>query len=49
TSPVPGIIIGCTNIPVANEGEALFNIAQFESDSLEEATDIIDSFTETYE
>lgn len=30
-SPIDGIIIGRTNIPLVNEGEALFHIAQFKS------------------
>ena len=30
-SPIDGIIIGRTNIPLVNEGEALFHIAEFKS------------------
>ena len=48
-SPVRGIIIGCSNIPVANEGEALFNVAQFDKDVISDATESVDSFTEVYE
>lgn len=48
-SPVRGIIIGCSNIPVANEGEALFNVAQFDKDAMSDATESVDSFTEVYE
>ncbi|MBP59094.1 MULTISPECIES: succinylglutamate desuccinylase/aspartoacylase family protein [Idiomarina] len=48
-SPVRGIIIGCSNIPVANEGEALFNVAQFDKDTMSDATESVGSFTEVYE
>jgi predicted deacylase len=34
----PGIIIGRTNLPLANEGEGLFHIARFESTSAAEST-----------
>ena len=37
-----GIIIGRTNLPLVNEGEALFNIARFES--TREAADVVDAF-----
>jgi predicted deacylase len=37
-----GIIIGRTNLPLVNEGEALFNIARFES--TREAADLVDAF-----
>ena len=37
-SPVTGIIVGRTNLPVVNEGDALFHIAKFEdSKSVEQA------------
>jgi predicted deacylase len=29
TSPCSGVVIGCTNLPLANEGEALFHVARF--------------------
>ncbi|RUO80381.1 succinylglutamate desuccinylase [Idiomarina tyrosinivorans] len=45
---VNGIVIGLSNIPVANEGEALFNIAQFDAEELGEAEDNIDHFTEQF-
>lgn len=31
TSPMKGIIIGCSNLPLAHEGDALFHIASFEN------------------
>ena len=37
-----GIIIGRTNLPLVNEGEALFHIARFESTRV--AADIVDAF-----
>ena len=37
-----GIIIGRTNLPPANESEALFHIARFESTRV--AADIVDAF-----
>jgi predicted deacylase len=37
-----GIIIGRTNLPLVNEGEALFHIARFES--TREAADVVDAF-----
>ena len=49
TSPVAGVVIGCSNIPVANEGEALYNVAQFEKEAISEATEVVGSFTETYD
>ena len=37
-----GIIIGRTNLPLVNEGEALFHVARFES--TREAADAVDAF-----
>ena len=37
-----GIIIGRTNLPLVNEGEALFHLARFES--TRDAADIVDAF-----
>ncbi|MEM9057300.1 MAG: succinylglutamate desuccinylase/aspartoacylase family protein, partial [Pseudomonadota bacterium] len=34
TSPFEGIIIGCTNLPLVHEGEALYHIGQFERPKL---------------
>jgi predicted deacylase len=47
TAPVEGIIIGRTNIPLVNEGEALFHIARFENagevgDHVEEFQQLLD-------
>ena len=40
-SPTEGIIIGRTNIPLVNEGEALFHVAQFkDSESLIETVEV---------
>lgn len=44
-----GIVIGISNIPVANEGEALFNIAQFEADEMDDAAENVDLFSEVYD
>ncbi|CAB0151098.1 N-alpha-acetyl-L-2,4-diaminobutyric acid deacetylase [Pseudidiomarina piscicola] len=48
-SPFNGIIIGISNIPVANEGEALFNVAQFDEDVFGEASSSVDVFSEAYD
>ncbi|RUO78474.1 succinylglutamate desuccinylase/aspartoacylase family protein [Pseudidiomarina taiwanensis] len=48
-SPCHGIVIGISNIPVSNEGEALFNIAQFDRSEVVEAGENVDTFTEAYE
>lgn len=45
---VSGIIIGASNIPVTNEGEALFHIACFESDEAPMATEMVETFVEAY-
>lgn len=51
-SPVDGIIIGRTNLPLVNEGEALFHIAKFKSaenvaDKVEQFQQILDPLTDT--
>lgn len=48
-STTNGIVIGISNIPVANEGEALFNIAQFEADEMDDAAENVDIFSEVYD
>ncbi|RTE86237.1 MULTISPECIES: succinylglutamate desuccinylase/aspartoacylase family protein [Gammaproteobacteria] len=48
TSPVTGIIIGISNIPIANEGEALFNIACFDKSEIPTASEMVDTFVEAY-
>lgn len=48
-SPYNGIVIGISNIPVANEGEALFNVAQFDEEVFEEASSSVDVFSEAYD
>jgi predicted deacylase len=50
-APASGIIIGRTNMPLVNEGEALFHIARFESDDeiveqLEESLNELDPATD---
>ncbi|MFT4540430.1 MAG: putative deacylase [Planctomycetota bacterium] len=41
-SPTDGVLIGCTNLPLMNEGDAIFHIGVFES--LEPAADEVDFF-----
>lgn len=48
-SPYHGIVIGISNIPVANEGEALFNVAQFNGERIESASENVDVFVEAYQ
>jgi predicted deacylase len=45
-SGINGIIIGRTNLPLVNEGDALFHIARFED--IEEAAISVDEFHEEY-
>lgn len=45
-SPVTGIVIGRSNLPIVNEGDALFHIARF-SDSLR-VEDAIETFHESH-
>jgi predicted deacylase len=42
TSPTDGVLIGCTNLPLMNEGDALFHIGVFER--LETASEEVDFF-----
>jgi uncharacterized protein len=42
-----GIVIGMSNLPLANEGEALFHVARF--DAIEEAENAVESFQSDYE
>ena len=46
-SPVAGILIGRTNLPLANEGDALFHVATF--DELESVVSELDAFHEDME
>lgn len=41
-----GIVIGMSNLPLANEGEALFHVARF--DAIEEAESAVESFQSDY-
>jgi len=42
-----GIVIGRTNLPLAHEGDALFNVAAFQS--VERAEDLLEQFTARHE
>jgi predicted deacylase len=46
-SPWSGIVIGCTNLPLTNEGEALFHIARFEGVS--EVAEKVEAFQEIWQ
>ena len=46
-SPSGGIIIGRSNLPLAHEGDALFNIARFES--VKQAEDVVEDFATTHD
>ena len=46
-SPVTGVLIGRANLPLVNEGDALFHIATFEQ--LEDVADGVDAFREELE
>jgi len=46
TSPHDGIIIGRSNLPLANEGDALFNVARFTA--VDDAAARVEAFQETY-
>ena len=46
-SPVNGIVIGRNNIPVVNEGEALFHVAKF--DTVKDAEKTVEQFQEHME
>ncbi|MEM1412554.1 MAG: succinylglutamate desuccinylase/aspartoacylase family protein [Pseudomonadota bacterium] len=46
-SPFSGLIIGRSNLPLAHEGDALFNIASFES--VAKAEGVVEDFATTHE
>ncbi len=46
TATFSGIVIGRTNLPLTNEGDALFHIARFEH--VEDAASTVDAFNEEY-
>ncbi|MEM1176648.1 MAG: succinylglutamate desuccinylase/aspartoacylase family protein [Pseudomonadota bacterium] len=46
SAPFAGIVIGRNNLPVAHEGDALFNLAAFKSVS--RAEDKVEAFTQTH-
>ena len=45
-SPTDGIVIGRTNLPLTNEGDALFHIARFQG--IKEVLTHVEAFTEAY-
>lgn len=45
-SPASGIVIGRTNLPLANEGDALFHVARFKK--IDQITERMEAFQETY-
>jgi len=47
TAPFDGIVIGCATLPLAHEGDALFNLAAFKN--IDEAEDLVEEFNATYE
>jgi len=46
-SPYDGIVIGRSNLPLAHEGDALFNIAEFKS--VAKAEGLVEEFTSIYD
>lgn len=46
-SPASGIIVGRTNLPLVNEGEALYHLARFEH--LDEVVETVDEFQSEYD
>ena len=46
-APFDGIVIGCSNLPLAYEGEALFNIAAFKD--VQEVENLVEEFSLEYE
>ncbi|MDI4638733.1 MULTISPECIES: succinylglutamate desuccinylase/aspartoacylase family protein [Halomonadaceae] len=46
-APADGIVIGMGNLPLANEGEALFHVARF--DAIEEAENAVETFQSDYD
>ncbi|MEL7184994.1 MAG: succinylglutamate desuccinylase/aspartoacylase family protein [Pseudomonadota bacterium] len=46
-APFDGIVIGCSNLPLALEGDALFNVASFKD--VAQAEDLVGTFTEVHD
>jgi predicted deacylase len=46
-SPIGGLIIGRSNLPLAHEGDALFHVAGF--DSVREAENVVEDFATTHD
>ena len=47
TAPLDGIVIGCSNLPLAHEGDALFNLGSFRN--VPKAEDVVEAFTTVHE
>ena len=46
-APFDGIVIGCSNLPLAHEGDALFNLSSFSN--VPKASDIVETFASTHQ
>ena len=46
-APFDGIVIGCSNLPLAYEGEALFHVAAFKD--VAEVESLVEDFSAEYE
>ena len=46
-APFDGIVIGCTNLPLAHEGDALFNLGSFKD--MPKAEDVLETFASALE
>lgn len=47
TAPFDGIVIGCSNLPLAHEGDALFHLGSFRD--VPRAEDVVEAFTTVHE
>ena len=47
SAPFDGIVIGCSNLPLAHEGDALFHIASFSD--VPRAEGIVETFAEAHD
>lgn len=45
--PTSGVVIGCVNLPIVHEGEALFHIARFNG-AVTEVVETVDSFQQVH-
>ena len=46
-APFDGIVIGCSNLPLSHEGDALFHLGGFKS--MPKAEDILETFVATHD